>query len=126
MVSRRKPAHRPEGPGAESCRNAGGLPHRAAVLSHAHAAAESMKIQLPLAALMLGAATAFSVAATVNPPPAGVVVCGGIGSDERRELEEQARGTNLSMEFFVANHRAYVAGVDVALTPLDGAGAGRR
>jgi hypothetical protein len=85
-----------------------------------------MKVQLPLAALMLGAATAFSVAATVNPPLAGAIVCGGIGSDERRALEEETRGTNLSMEFFVANRRAYVAGVEVAITPLDGAEAGRR
>jgi hypothetical protein len=85
-----------------------------------------MKIQLPLVALMLGAATAFSVGAVMNPAPAGAMVCGGIGSDERRALEEQARGTNLSLEFFVANHRAYVAGVDVALTPLDGPQAGRR
>lgn len=85
-----------------------------------------MKVQLPLVALMLGAATAFSVGAVVNPAPAGAMVCGGVGADERRSLEEQARGTNLSMEFFVANRRAYVAGVDVAVTPLDGAQAGRK
>lgn len=85
-----------------------------------------MKVQLPLAATLLGAATAFSVGAVVNPPAAGVMICGGIGADERRALEGEAQGTNLSMEFFVAHRRAYVAGVDVALTPLDGPQAGRR
>lgn len=84
-----------------------------------------MKVQLPLVALLLGAAAAFSVSAVTSPAPAGAIVCGGIGAGERAALAEQARGANLALEFFVANRGDYVADVDLAITPLDGPAAGR-
>jgi len=84
-----------------------------------------MKVQLPLVAVLLGAAATFSVRAVVTPAPAGELVCGGIGGDERRELAEESRGTNLALEFFVARSGDYVTGVNVALTPLDGPAAGQ-
>lgn len=85
-------------------------------------APHAMKVQLPLAALLMGAAATFSVSAVTAP---GAVVCGGIGSGERAALEEEARGTNLALEFFIANRGDYVADVDFAITPLDGPAAGR-
>lgn len=84
-----------------------------------------MNVELPLAALILGAAAAFSVGAVTNPPPAGAIVCGGIGAGERTRLAEQAHGANLALEFFVAQRGDYVADVDFSITPLDGPAAGR-
>jgi len=88
-------------------------------------APHAMKIQLPLAALLVGAAAAFSVSAVTRPGAPGAVVCGGIGSGERAALAEEARGTNLALEFFIAHRGDYVADVDFAITPLDGPAAGR-
>lgn len=85
-----------------------------------------MKVQLPLVAVLLGAAATLSVRAVVVPTPAGGFVCGGIGADERRSLAEESRGTNLAIEFFVANRGDDVADVNLALTPLDGPAAGHR
>jgi hypothetical protein len=88
-------------------------------------ASPSVKVQLPLAALIVGAAATFSVSAVTGPAVPGAVVCGGIGSGERAALEEQARGTNLALEFFIARRGDYLADVDFALTPLDARGEGR-
>ena len=43
--------------------------------------------------------------------------CGGVGSDSRRELAQQATGANLSLEMFVSPGGEYLADVDVTLTP---------
>ena len=43
--------------------------------------------------------------------------CGGVGSDSRRELAQQATGANLSLEIFVSPGGEYLADVDVTLTP---------
>jgi hypothetical protein len=84
-----------------------------------------MRFQLPLAALLVGAAATFSVSAVTGPAVPGAVVCGGIGSGERAALAEETRGTNLALEFFIARRGDYVTDVDFAITPLDGPAAGR-
>lgn len=61
---------------------------------------------------------AIGVAAVAWPVHGGVMVCGGVGSDEREALAQNTRGANLSLEFFVAPGGAYVADVEVTLTPL--------
>lgn len=82
-----------------------------------------MKMPLAFTAVILAAGAAFSVRALGEP---GVLVCGGIGSDERAALADQARGANLAIELFIAGRGDYVAGADVAVTPLDGPGRGAR
>ena len=77
-----------------------------------------MNVQLPLIVLMLAAAGTYSVSGVSGAP--GAFVCGGVGSDERRELAQEARGANLALEFFVAGRGDYVTDVDVELTPVDG------
>jgi hypothetical protein len=47
----------------------------------------------------------------------GAYACGGVGSDARRSLAENAAGSNLSLEIFVAPGGEYLADVDVALIP---------
>lgn len=84
-----------------------------------------MRFQLPLAALLVGAAATFSVSAVTGAAVPGAVVCGGIGSGERAALAEETRGTNLALEFFIAQRGDYVTDVDFAITPLDGPAAGR-
>ena len=46
------------------------------------------------------------------------MACGGVGSDERRELASRVAGANLSLEMFIEKGGEYVADVDVKLQPL--------
>jgi hypothetical protein len=46
----------------------------------------------------------------------GSLICGGIGSDERRAMAAEAEGANLSLENATSSG-AYVADVDVLLSP---------
>ena len=46
------------------------------------------------------------------------MVCGGVGSDDRRELASRMTGANLSLEMFIEKGGEYVANVDVKLQPL--------
>jgi hypothetical protein len=55
------------------------------------------------------------VAAAANGAP----VCGGIGSDERRELAARAADANLSLEMFIETGGEYIADVKVAIVPAD-------
>ena len=48
---------------------------------------------------------------------AAAMMCGGVGADARRSLEA-TQGANLALEFFIADHGAYVANVGVVVTPL--------
>lgn len=64
----------------------------------------------------------IGAAAVAWPVHGGVMVCGGVGSDEREALAQSARGANLALEFSVASRGAYLADVDVTLTPLRDAG----
>ena len=48
------------------------------------------------------------------------VVCGGVGSDERRDMEALAGNANVSLEFFVGKRGAYVADVELTFTPVQG------
>lgn len=64
----------------------------------------------------------IGAAAVAWPVHGGVMVCGGVGSDEREALAESTRGANLALEFFVAPRGAYLADVDVTLTPLRDSG----
>lgn len=81
-----------------------------------------MKVPFAFTAVILAAGAVFSVRALGEP---GTLVCGGIGSDERAALADQARGANLALELFVAKRGDYVAGTRIEITALDGAGRGR-
>jgi hypothetical protein len=59
----------------------------------------------------------LAATATALHAQAAALVCGGVGSDERREISSAAQGANLELEFFIANRGNYVADVDVKLTP---------
>ena len=48
------------------------------------------------------------------------VVCGGIGSDERHEMQAKANDANVSLEFYVGKRGAYVADVELTFTPVKG------
>ena len=50
------------------------------------------------------------------------MVCGGVGSDDRRELATRMPGANLSLEMFIAQGGEYVADVDVKLLLLGSRG----
>jgi hypothetical protein len=69
---------------------------------------------------MVYRAIALLVLAGAWNAQAGVLGCGGVGSDERREQSARAAGSNLSLEFFVERSGAYVADVDVAVKPARG------
>jgi hypothetical protein len=75
-----------------------------------------MQVVIPLTAMILAAAAAFSVQAVRQTVP-GVVVCGGVGEDERESLMARSEGANLALEFFVAGRGNYVADVDVTVIP---------
>ena len=68
-----------------------------------------MKRLIAIAALAAAAAGALDTQAAM--------VCGGVGSDARRELASAASGANLSLEFSLAGRGNYVADVEVTLTP---------
>ena len=55
---------------------------------------------------------------TATGDPGSAMVCGGVGSDDRRELASKVPGANLSLEMFIAKGGEYVADVDVKLQPL--------
>ena len=74
----------------------------------------SRTIRLSLSALVCGAALA------ANASTVGSVQCGGVGSDSRRELQASQPNANLELEFFVGHRGAYVADVDVTVTPTAG------
>ncbi len=61
--------------------------------------------------------TALSLAAGALHAQAATMACGGIGSDERRELAAQFGSANMALEFVLAGRGNYVADVDVTLTP---------
>lgn len=67
-------------------------------------------------------ALALSCAAALGAG-AEPLVCGGIGSDARAELESASKGANLALEFFAGKRGQYLAGVDLTVTPLGGGGA---
>lgn len=66
----------------------------------------------------------WALAASLAAPPlafaraaeGGSLICGGVGSDERRAMAGEAEGANLLLENLTAGG-AYVADVDVVLTP---------
>ena len=68
--------------------------------------------------------TLITAIALLAPLAAGaatpVVVCGGIGSDERHAMQAQATNANVSLEFFVGKRGAYVADVELTFTPAKG------
>ena len=76
-----------------------------------------MRVQIPLTAVILAAAAAFSMRAQGE---AGGLLCGGIGADERAALEREASGADLALELFIARRGDYVAGARISVTPLDG------
>src|SRR5690348_8858504 len=80
-----------------------------------------MRVHPPLAVLIVAAAAAFPAVAQATPRP---IVCGGIGSEERTALAEQARGADLALELFIARRGDYVAGANVSVIPLDRAARG--
>ena len=65
-------------------------------------------------------ALACAVAFAANASTVGSVKCGGAGSDARMALEQSQANANLELEFFVGKRGAYVADVDVTVTPTGG------
>lgn len=53
----------------------------------------------------------------------GSLLCGGVGSDERAALENEAQGANLTMEFSTRRGE-YVSDVEVMLSPVQPSEAG--
>jgi len=72
---------------------------------------------IAVSAMTLACALALAANAGTS---AGAVTCGGIGSDARAEMESAASDANLELEFFAGRRGAYIADVDVTLTPMDG------
>lgn len=64
-----------------------------------------------LAASLLASPLAFGKAAE-----GGSLICGGVGTDERRAMAGEAEGANLLLENLTASG-AYLADVDVVLSP---------
>jgi hypothetical protein len=75
--------------------------------------------RIALAALSIAAAGALPAYSDAG----GKLVCGGVGSDARRELASEMQGSNVSLEFSLAGRGNYVADVDVTLRPAGQAGA---
>jgi len=69
-------------------------------------------------AIALACATALGANAATS---VGALTCGGIGSDAREELQSASSGANLELEFYAGRRGAYIAGVDITVTPV-GAG----
>lgn len=69
-----------------------------------------------LASLALVACAAMPAAALAKAADGGSLICGGVGTDERRAMAHEAEGANLLLENFTADG-AYLADVDVVLTP---------
>ena len=64
----------------------------------------------------LAVALGLPVAAHAKAAEGGSLICGGVGSDERRAMAGEAEGANLSLENFTSGG-AYLADVDVVLAP---------
>ena len=69
-----------------------------------------------LARFALAACLAWPAAVLAKAADGGSLICGGVGSDERRAMAHEAEGANLLLENFT-DDGAYVADVDVVLTP---------
>jgi hypothetical protein len=65
------------------------------------------------------AALTLSCAAALGAQ-AALVTCGGVGSDARAHLEAASKDANLALEFFAGKRGAFVADVDVTITPVGG------
>jgi len=69
---------------------------------------------------------ALSAAAFLSPPAVAVAPdglhCGGVGADERRAMAQEGRNASLQMQFHVAGRAAFIADVDVTVTPSKGGG----
>ena len=61
-------------------------------------------------------ASAMPQLAFAKAADGGSLICGGVGSDERRAMAGEAEGANLSLEHATASG-AYVADVDILLSP---------
>jgi hypothetical protein len=72
-----------------------------------------MQKTIYVATLALALATALEAQAAGS---GSALVCGGVGTDERRELAAAAGGANMTLEFSLAGRGNYVADVDVTLT----------
>ena len=68
------------------------------------------------AVLALAACLAMPAIAAAKAADGGSLICGGVGTDERRAMSHEAEGANLLLENFTEGG-AYVADVDVVLTP---------
>ena len=71
---------------------------------------------IPVSLLAVACAAAFAA----NAATVGSVKCGGVGSDARSQLEASQSSANLELEFFAGKRGAYVADVDVTVTPVAG------
>lgn len=69
-----------------------------------------------LARCALAACLALPVLASGKAADGGSLICGGVGSDERRAMAQEAEGANLLLENLTASG-AYVADVEVILSP---------
>ena len=69
-----------------------------------------------LARCALAACLALPTLALAKAADGGSLICGGVGTDERRAMAHEAEGANLLLENLTAGG-AYVADVDVVLTP---------
>lgn len=68
---------------------------------------------IAVSALVLSCAAAMGA-------QAALVTCGGVGSDARASLEAASKDANLALEFFAGKRGAFVADVDVTITPVGG------
>jgi hypothetical protein len=66
---------------------------------------------------------AGAVAAQAAPVAGEKLVCGGVGTDARRDLAAQMPDSNVSLEFSLAGRGNYVADVEVTLTSSAGGAA---
>jgi hypothetical protein len=72
--------------------------------------------RLPAIVTTLLLASAVPQLAFAKAADGGSLICGGVGSDERRAMAGEAEGANLSLENATASG-AYVADVDILLSP---------
>ena len=79
-----------------------------------------MKATMGICVLALAAAPLMASSAP-REIAGGIAVCGGVGADERRAMENDMPDANLRLELFVAPGGEYVAGVDLKVQPLSGA-----
>jgi hypothetical protein len=72
--------------------------------------------RIPAALVLLAAALGAPMLAHAKAADGGSLICGGVGSDERRAMAGESEGANLSIENATAGG-AYLADVEVVLSP---------